>query len=284
MHTYRRNGKDENMRSVTLSRSRGHRRLSTKVAFVLALLFLLVLSLGWTIDAADFELAGTSGIWTSAHPVPDGIGTSQIRWGKSTGQGRSGFDFEGTGSQSFDAGEEFLIGTFTHHNRPIYDDGKIPEWVDLEVALEFTQPPILPNPTFTFRLEFEETPNIPGHCPSWQQSSTPCDDRVDFPLTYPQESYRLGDKLYTLEIVGFVGSYPGGRRSRILLLRNRKKMWPTSLDALRPCSCPSHKSDSLLRRPRPMELLGTMRTRNPVPASRWVTRSTGATLFRTPAT
>lgn len=82
----------------------------------------------------------------------------------------------------------------------------------MNVTLHFTDPPLSPDPTFIFKFNHDETSNY-----YWcsQCAYTPCEepgcpDKVTFPSAYPEEYSRIGDKLYTLKILGFVDSWPGG--------------------------------------------------------------------------
>ena len=179
-------------------------------AVVLSLLFL-----GFAAAAADFTLGSAEGIWTNADVSVSGLNTSSISWGTSTGYGTSGFDFDGVTNESFNAGETFLIGTFTHHNKPVY--GTTPTKLALEITLDFDSPAVSPNPSFTYVLDFDETPNSCDGvdnpldcCPSWQDSDTPCDDRILFPSGSPTDTFWVGNTKYALEILGFTSSPYGG--------------------------------------------------------------------------
>ncbi|NOX44179.1 MAG: DUF11 domain-containing protein, partial [Caldiserica bacterium] len=160
-------------------------------------------------QSETFVLDYTEGIWIDADDSPTGLGTSEIRWGQTSGQ-RSGYEFFGSTRQTFGPDEEFLIGEFWHYNWPV--SPPTITWAQLRITLHFTNPPISPDPTFTYVFQHDETPNDRDSCSECEYSpcSRPCPDRVTFPDAYAEESYRIGDKLYTLKILGFKDSYPGG--------------------------------------------------------------------------
>ena len=195
----------------------GFRTLRKPQGFVRGLLFalgLLILA-GIAGHAADFVLASADGIWTSADTSVTGLGSGSILWGRSTGSGRSGFEFSGALNESFSVGETFLIGTFTHRNKPV--SGTTPTRLELRITLDFDTPAVSPNPVFTYVLDFDETPNSCYNqenplncCPSWQESGTPCDDRILFPAGSLSDTFWVGETRYALEILGFTSSPSGG--------------------------------------------------------------------------
>ncbi|MBP9019510.1 MAG: THxN family PEP-CTERM protein, partial [Bacteroidales bacterium] len=190
-------------------------RLGFVVLTILLLLFSFFIPIGKVAsEDLDPTLGSSSGIWVSSDDSPTGIGTNEIRWGTSTGYGRSGFRFDGvTTPQTFNFDEPFLIGTFKHYNWPV--TGTFITWTDLKVTLHFSDPSVTPDPTFTFRFNFDETtnscsPNYPSCCPYGDSTGNGCDDKITLPQSYGEQSFRIDDKLYTLKIQGFVSSWPGG--------------------------------------------------------------------------
>jgi uncharacterized repeat protein (TIGR01451 family) len=178
-----------------------------------SILLVLVLALvcAMTVSAADYGLNSVSGIWTatSGGSGITGINTNEVRWGTPAESQKSGLRFDGTGASSFNEGDKFLLGTLTHYNFPV-NGGTAANGATLKVKMVFSSPAVSPDPEFTYNFAVEETPNQAGHCPAWQVSATPCDDRITFPSSYGEESYQIGDKLYTLKILGFVDTYPSG--------------------------------------------------------------------------
>jgi uncharacterized repeat protein (TIGR01451 family) len=157
-----------------------------------------------------FAFTSISGIWidTDGGQYITGLNTNEVRWGDPAGSQKSGLRFDGSGQQSFDSGETFYLGMLTHMNWGVYS-GTAANGATLQITLDFEEPDVS-DKVLTYDFEIEETLNQYGSCLWWQETSTPCDDMVTFPTIYGSESFQLGDKLYTLEIVGFVDSYPGG--------------------------------------------------------------------------
>jgi LPXTG-site transpeptidase (sortase) family protein len=160
----------------------------------------------------DFELTSVSGVWTATNGggnTVTGIGTNLVSWGRSSGYGKSGLRFDGSSGEEFNEGDYFLLGSLTHLNWPVF----LPtaSGATLQITLDFAHPDVLPDPSFTFEFDIEETPNSAGDCPAWHtEGALPCDDKITFPQSYGQEMFLIGDKQYTLKIVGFVDSFPNG--------------------------------------------------------------------------
>ncbi len=185
------------------------------IALLITLILAISLSKSAVADTPTYELNSSAGIWTSVDGGGDtvtGVGTVEIRWGEPTQDERkSGLRFDGAGLQSFNESEVFLLGQLTHMNWPIYAPAAT--GATLQITLEFNNPAISPNPQFSYAFEIEETPNedYQWQCQDWHTpGNPPCDDRITFPNEYGQESFKIGDKLYTLQIVGFIDVYPGG--------------------------------------------------------------------------
>jgi hypothetical protein len=174
------------------------------------LLAMLLLAVGF-VSAADYGLNSVTGTWTavSGGSSVTGIGTNEVRWGVPAETSKSGLRFDGTSGTTFNEGDEFLLGQLTHFNFPT-NSGTAADGATLKIVLSFNQPPVSPDPAYTFDFAVLETPNTAGQCPDWQVSSTPCDDKITFPNSYGEQSYIIGDKLYTVKILGYVDSYPGG--------------------------------------------------------------------------
>ena len=162
--------------------------------------------------ASALTLGSVTGFWSN----PIGGGTSvefltvgdevQGLWGVPTEVEKSGLGFTGNSALpvDFSPGSEFEIGMLRHFNQPVFAPAV--SAVDLTIDLSFSNPVL--NPSFTFTLEVDETPNAE---PCVYPSATPCADKISFPSAFPtlSESYWLGGKFYTLQIVGFRSS-PGG--------------------------------------------------------------------------
>ncbi len=160
--------------------------------------------------ADDYSLTSVTGIWTSISGGSgyEGIGTSEVHWGNPSGSTKSGLEFTNSGTQSFNSGETFYLGMLTHMNWGTYS-GTAANGATLQITLDFNRPEIT-NPMFSYDFDIEETLNQYGSCQPYQQSSTPCDDKITFPASYGTQSFTIGDVLYTLVIDGFVNAYPSG--------------------------------------------------------------------------
>lgn len=150
---------------------------------------------------------------------------------------QSGLGFDGNNNVGTPAtGQIFLVGRLTHYNRPIYlsNDGSTPpdwafmEWIDIDLNVTGIQctssdgtstvdPIDGPSETFTYRVNFDETPNscsyrnqctfqIYGYCPT-----EGCPDAVTVSSAPPAQTFTCGTNalpaeqgVWTLELQGFV--------------------------------------------------------------------------------
>jgi len=185
-----------------------------KIALLVITLILMVipLTITATAETPTYELNTSSGVWTyvdGGGETVTGEGTNEIRWGYPTRpyDKKSGLRFDGEGTQTFSEGEIFPIGTLTHMNWPVRSPAAT--GATLQITIEFNIPEVTPNPQFSFDFEINETPNEDNEwqCADWHTDGyPPCDDMVTFPNQYGEESFTIGDKLYTLKIEGFVDS------------------------------------------------------------------------------
>jgi len=164
--------------------------------------------------ASALTLGSASGTWSNL--IGAGAtgtfqtvgGENQVLWGVSTGQGQSGLGFTPNAGLpiSFLVGQEFEIGTLRHFNRPIFAPAATA--VDLTIVLGLTVPAA--TPSFTFTLSITETPNVApvGSCPFL--STTPCSDKITFPIAFSSQTFTTSGGLQvTLAIVGFRTSPAG---------------------------------------------------------------------------
>ncbi|WP_199456375.1 THxN family PEP-CTERM protein [Marinobacter sp. bablab_jr015] len=154
----------------------------------------------------------------------NGEGTSQIRWGYSSGYGQSGYNFNGTAPlpQTILDNDAFVLGSLTHINKPVTGDGIT--GVDLAVNLGFDGFGDNGSSSGTFVFAHNETPNtapevigqqcwglnLGGFCLGfWRDIITQTgdvDDQVwilDQHLT--SSEFQLGNNLYSLDLIGFAG-------------------------------------------------------------------------------
>ncbi|MDX6683047.1 MAG: hypothetical protein QOG94_3086 [Solirubrobacteraceae bacterium] len=139
--------------------------------------------------------AVTSGVWpsmTASPPGLGGLGTSNVRWGvPAGGAGQSGYRFAGSTVEVLTDGTEFVLGTFTHDNFPVYGFQPSQFDVDLRVNVVFNSGALVRD--FSFRFHHNETPNV-GPAPQ---------DLVDLPTLQSPETVEIDGEEYALVIAGF---------------------------------------------------------------------------------
>ncbi|MDJ0798521.1 MAG: THxN family PEP-CTERM protein [Calothrix sp. MO_167.B12] len=165
----------------------------------------LAISIGYAESAKALIKMNTSGTWTEVTGSPynlQGLGTDKIRWGKSTGDGKSSYTF--TGLNDIDLkldGSRFLLGEFTHNNRPI-TDGSI---TGANLALNFD---IQGSDSQTLDLFFkhDETANGPndrterycGEILGYKRRL--CPDIVELPKTRSLDKIVIGGEKYKINL------------------------------------------------------------------------------------
>jgi len=154
----------------------------------------------------------------------NGVGTSQIRWGDSSGYGQSGYNFDGTSPlpQTILDSDAFVLGSLTHINKPVTGDGIT--GVDLAVNLGFDGFGDNGSSSGTFVFAHNETPNtasevigqqcwglnLGGFCWGfWRdiiKQTGDVDDQVWILDQHLSSSeFQLGNNLYSLDLIGFAG-------------------------------------------------------------------------------
>jgi hypothetical protein len=153
-----------------------------------------------TMAVADITVNSTTGVWSSTTPVAgiSGVGTSSIRWGSPAGpNGQSGYDFAG-GQPPPDVvaiGSTFLLGTFTHLNRPITHTNLTGATLHLTLAMD------IGSTAFDYLFSHEETPNS-APC-AYGATNGPCNDLVSILDMIPNQTFDYLGTLYTLQLLGF---------------------------------------------------------------------------------
>ena len=184
------------------------RRIPMRATVVALLITMLAVS-----AALALTMSNVDGIWQNATTSGGGTPTSldyyntanttdenQVFYGYSTGQGQSGFGFDGNdGDFTIIPGDVFLLGKFTHYNNPITANS-ILRYVDLAVTLSLTDPAA--TQTFNFTVELDETPNT--YPCTYGATNGPCNDRVILPTSIPDQIINIGGVDYTLQITGFI--------------------------------------------------------------------------------
>lgn len=146
----------------------------------------------------------------------NGQGTSQLRWGSTWLNGNeSGYNFDGTSPlpQTILNDNPFMLGTFTHINKPI--SGEAISTVDLTVNLGFSGFGDFGAASGNFVFGHDETPNTAPEtktfCFLWI-----CWDKVKYvgdvddqiwllDQTVTSSDFQLGNKIFSLDLVGFEG-------------------------------------------------------------------------------
>lgn len=163
---------------------------------VISFACLLILGLVGTGNALTVD--AVTGTWTSVTggTYVNGVGTNEVRWGDAVGQSQSGFRFDGNAPNTFDIGDTFSLGTFTHFNFPIYS-GSAASSADLSVYLSFSDPAGLNN-TLGFSFAIDETPNSAS-----PDTNIANNDIIGFPAAYADETFLIDGLEYTLLLIGF---------------------------------------------------------------------------------
>jgi uncharacterized repeat protein (TIGR01451 family) len=127
---------------------------------------------------------------------------------------KSGMGFDGSsGGASITPGELFLLGEFTHYNRPLAAfppddpfDFRTLSAVPLTLSLQFDSPSLTAELDYIVHLE--ETDNIAGTC--IYAGTSICPDRISFAETLVSDTFVVDEVAYTLQIAGFTPGLFGG--------------------------------------------------------------------------
>lgn len=172
---------------------------------VITIIFILSCMLYSANSAMALNMDSVDGYWDN--PVDgdyinfdDGVAViygnglqDQIRWGEDIGDPnpQSGLGFTGVEDDTdIPIGDAFEIGQLVHFNYPILT-GTAVTAVDLEITLQFGAYYY----PFTFTLDVNETPNLPGPPMS--------DDIITFPTSIASETVDIGGTDYSLQLLGF---------------------------------------------------------------------------------
>jgi len=160
--------------------------------------------LGWAMAAGAAQAGtfnySTDGVWVD--PEPSGaIATSAdgktISWGGITSQGgqQSSYVFVDAWGM-FDVGEQFLLGTFTHNNFPVFPPSLESTGLKLDLTLNGLMS------TFNFNFLHDETDNVAPCDPS---GATICPDVVSFLDNGVSNEFITIDGVdYNLTLTGFL--------------------------------------------------------------------------------
>ncbi len=176
-------------------------------------------------QAATVSIEGISGQFTDwGNNDAYGVSTStsgndaSITWGKPPQGGlKSGYDFDAGGDLTATEGTDFALGTFSHHNWPIYTypaPGKQSaiDWTELQVTFDVKIDDEMFQVTKNYTFLHDETPNKGdnGACAHGGQSGDAgvnvngCADRVEAQNNEgSSSSVEVDGLLYTFEFSGF---------------------------------------------------------------------------------
>jgi uncharacterized repeat protein (TIGR01451 family) len=193
-----------------------------KKSFISALVSALAaLVLTGSASAAEITYLSVNGIWhdpvdnlPGSQPgdpvITNGIPTSIIRWGTTSGTPQSGYDFTATlpPPQTFPGPIPFFsLGTFTHRNFEVGDPSLTS--VQLDVVLVLSVDGVATGPlNFTFTFNHEETPNNQTPCPYPTPPGEGCTDRVTIVASAQPTTFNIGGVDYTLSMSFLVDGVP----------------------------------------------------------------------------
>ena len=125
--------------------------------------------------------------------ITNGVPTSSISWGTTSGTPQSGYDVTITIPDP----QQFPVATFSHRNFAVSDPSLTS--VQLDIILDFTVDGVQTGPlTFTFTFNHEETPNNQVPCPYPTPPGEGCTDRVTFVDVPAPTTFTVGGKTYTM--------------------------------------------------------------------------------------
>ena len=189
----------------------GYRKWNWAVLPAVAVLLVVVVGC-WAARLAAFAQdpapGYTEGVWIAHTPDTanfSGEGTGRICWGSRCRGTAEQLRVCWRAAAHSDAAQHVIcLGDVHSYNFPI--SGPSLQSATLSVAIDFADP-AWPDQTFSYVFAHEETPNrgTCAYCGGLPPGTTciPCPDRVTFPTAYGEESFRIGDQLYTLKIDGF---------------------------------------------------------------------------------
>ena len=165
-------------------------------------------------QAQTIDVNSTTGVFyghTGGEYVGYSLGGSKISWGEPAGSSQSYYQFTGAQPPETVAvapSTNFLLGTFTHGNFPIYSGGGI-TGVKLDVTLAMAIPSngagggTNTTKTFTYNFSHWETPNSANPCANGGTNGVGvnvngCADRALILNPTPNQTFTIDDVEYTL--------------------------------------------------------------------------------------
>jgi len=142
--------------------------------------------------------------------ITNGVPTSIIRWGTTSGTPQSGYDFTATLPPPFTLPGPipfFSLGTFTHQNFAVSDPSLTSVQLDVVMMLSIDGVPTGPL-TFTYTFNHEETPNNANPCPYPTPPGEGCTDRVTIVSSAQPTTFQVDGVDYTLSMSFLVNGSP----------------------------------------------------------------------------
>jgi uncharacterized repeat protein (TIGR01451 family)/fimbrial isopeptide formation D2 family protein len=199
----------------------GMRVVSAKPGFVRLLLLLLLAFFTANASAAQITYISIDGIWhdptdnvAGSQPgepvITNGVPTSIIRWGTTSGTPQSGYDITTTlpPPQTFPGPAPlFSLGSFTHRNFEVSPPSLTSVQLDVVLMLSVDGVPTGPL-TFTYTFNHEETPNNTTPCPYPTPPGEGCTDRVTIVSSAQPTTFQIDGVDYTLSLNFLVDGNP----------------------------------------------------------------------------
>ena len=197
------------------------RAVGAKLGFVQLLLLLLALVTTGSASAAQITYVSINGIWhdptdnlPGSQPgdpvITNGVPTSIIRWGTTSGTPQSGYDITSTlpPPQTFPGPAPlFSLGTFTHRNFEVGDPSLTSVQLDVVLMLSVDGVPTGPL-RFTYTFNHLETPNNTTPCPFPTPPGEGCTDRVTIVSSAQPTTFQIDGVDYTLSLNFLVDGNP----------------------------------------------------------------------------
>ena len=185
----------------------------------LARLGLALPAFALSLSAQTLMINGVTPTWQNVAggtnvAIDNGGDPISLRWGVAAGSGQSGYDFDDVATPfnvtlGGDLTARFLLGRFTHLNRPINSGTSI---TGAQLRVEMSIAGAAPS-TFAevFQLSHEETPNADDPClyggPNGQGVNVDgCADRVTVASNITADGFIFNGQQFFLRLLGFSSS------------------------------------------------------------------------------
>lgn len=172
-----------------------------------------LLAAATTVSAVPVTLNMVGASWNNVQGGNvTGVGTNEIRWGAVKDKDKSGYRFDAADNLplTFESGDYFTLGTFTHTNYPITSGTAITSAdLNLTVELDILGQALTEGP-YTFTFTHDETPNDACRAGYWlifkdecKYKDGPVDDIVLLESGILSNEFIVDSYAFSLEILGF---------------------------------------------------------------------------------